>query len=241
MNLLQSLFEGNYPRLVAFDLDGTLVDSVPDLAWAIDRMLEQLGRSPAGVDKVRHWVGNGTEKLVARAILQQSANSSAAATVVQADELADAVGIFRDYYRQHLYCDSTLYDGVAKSLENLRDSGCVLTVITNKPKEFAQPLLSGLNIDTYFQRIWGGNCVPYKKPHPQPLLECALHFNLQPRQCLMVGDSVNDVQAARAAGYPIAAVSYGYNQGIAIAETDPDVVIDDLQELFAVCKQSKGE
>lgn len=225
MTPLEGLFAGQLPRLVMFDLDGTLLDSVPDLAAAVDAMLTQLGRSPAGIAKVRDWVGNGSKVLVRRALADQLEHSAIdEALADQAHQL-----FLQAYANSHGL--SSVYPGVRDCLDWLQARGVAMALVTNKPTQFIAPLLAQTGLAAYFRWVLGGDSLPVQKPDP-----AALHWVLQqasvlPQQALFVGDSRNDVQAARAAGVPCVAVSYGYNHGRPIAEENPLLVLPDLRQL----------
>lgn len=228
---LQALFDGALPAFIAFDLDGTLVDSVPDLSWAIDQMLLERNLSAVGDSQVRQWVGNGSAKLVQRALAygHKIKETELSHSVHQVSE---ALKRFKHFYGQR-YCHlSCLYPGVEGALSKLQDLAIPMVVVTNKPKEYAQPILSTLKLDIYFEQVLGGECLPKRKPDPLPLQHVLLPYGFEPSRCLMVGDSKNDVLAARAAGFKVAALSYGYNHGEAIADTKPDLLIANLTELF---------
>lgn len=213
------------PRLVLFDLDGTLVDSVPDLAYSIDSMLERLGRPPQGVEKVKLWVGKGAERLVKRAL--------SAGLEEDPDEalFQQAFGIFSDIYAANTCRESRLYPGVSEGVGYLLESGYVLGCISNKRQRFTGPLLEALDLFASFSVVVSGDSLTEKKPSPKPLLYAAQRVGVRPADALMVGDSVNDVQAARAAGMPVIGVRYGYNHGEDITLARPDYVLDSLAEL----------
>lgn len=217
-------------QALLFDLDGTLLDSVPDLAGAVDAMLEGLGHSPAGVERTAAWVGNGARLLVARALAH--ADGLAGEGDVPETLLDRAQQDFLRHYEQRLAVHSTLYPAVAETLDKLRLCGFRLAVVTNKPGRFVPPLLAHFGIGRHFQLVLGGDALPEKKPSPEPLLHCARHFGLAPSQCLMVGDSRTDVAAARAAGMQVVCVSYGYNHGGDVADCTPDAVLNSLAELL---------
>jgi len=223
-------FHGHLPQLIGFDLDGTLVDSVPDIAVATDRMLNALGRGAAGEDKVRGWVGNGAAMLVKRA-LADSHDPAAVAQVSDAD-FEPAMAGFRTFYTEENGRLTRLYPGVMEVLQAFHEMGVPLAVITNKPKMFADPLLVSLKIDRYFPLVLGGECLPHKKPHRMPLDEAANQLGVSADHSLMVGDSRNDVEAAKAAGWISAAVTYGYNHGEPVANSEPDWLLDDFRELI---------
>lgn len=213
------------PRLILFDLDGTLVDSVPDLAHCIDGMMIQIGRPAWGESRVREWVGNGVERLVKRALIGQLDGEPDTA------DYAQALALFMDLYSRHNGQRSRLYPGVKPALERLKNAGYTLACVTNKADQFTRPLLQALGVYDYFSLITSGDTLPRKKPDPLPLLHSAEHFGLTPAEALMVGDSSNDVKAARAAGFDIVCVPYGYNHGIDIHRSEPDAVIDSLEQL----------
>jgi len=227
---LTGLFHGHLPNLIGFDLDGTLVDSVPDLAAATDRMLLELGRPAAGEDKVRHWVGNGAALLVKRALADS--HDPAVVAAISDAEFEPASARFRAIYAEENGRQTRLYAGVREVLQALHSLGIPLAVITNKPKLFADPLLECMGITTYFDLVLGGECLAEKKPHPLPLQAAERHFGVAGSGCLMVGDSRNDVEAARAAGWVSAALTYGYNHGEPVASSNPDWVLDDFRELL---------
>jgi len=213
------------PKLIMIDVDGTLVDSVPDLAYCIDEMMQKLGLQKWGEDKVRHWVGNGVPKLVERALMGELEGQPI-------KEVFDvAYPIFLDLYEDNNAQRSYLYDGVREGLDYLISQGYQLGCVTNKSEQFTHPLLKALGIFNDFKIIISGDTLAKRKPDPMPLLYCAEHFNLKPKECLMLGDSVSDVKAARAAGFDIICMSYGYNHGNDIADENPDLVIDSMNQL----------
>lgn len=227
MTRLEQLFDGKLPRLAMFDLDGTLLDSVPDLAAAVDKMLMLLGRQPAGVAQVRDWVGNGSRVLVRRALAGQLQHDDVA------DELADeALALFMQAYSGGHELTS-VYPGVRECLDWLRERDVKLAIITNKPSQFIEPLLEEKGLTGYFQWLVGGDTLPQQKPDPAALLWVMDQAGVEPGASLFVGDSRNDVRAAKAAAVPCVALSYGYNHGEPIANEEPSLVLDDLRELVA--------
>ncbi len=227
MTRLEQLFGGKLPRLAMFDLDGTLMDSVPDLAAAVDKMLMLLGREPAGVAHVRDWVGNGSKVLVRRALAGQLQHEGVA------DELAnEALALFMQAYSGG-HDLTTVYPGVHECLDWLRARDVKLAIITNKPAQFIEPLLEEKGLNGYFQWLVGGDTLPQQKPDPAALLWVMDQAGVKPGDSLFVGDSRNDVRAAKAAAVPCVALSYGYNHGEPIANEEPALVLDDLRELVA--------
>lgn len=220
------------PELVIIDVDGTLVDSVPDLAWCVDETMRRIGRAPHGEARVREWVGNGVERLVERAL---------AGSLDGRPDPADferAYPIFLELYAENTSRRSRLYPGAAEALAALAEGGYRLAAVTNKARRFTEPLLRDLGVRERLALVVCGDDCARKKPDPEPLLCAARHFGLEPGRCLMVGDSVNDVRAARAAGMPVVCVSYGYNHGRDIREAAPDAVIDSLLELQPILEQA---
>ena len=211
--------------LILIDLDGTLVDSVPDIALAIDQMMSQLGMPSLGIDAVRHWIGNGIERLVARALQDQLKNEP------DSELFQSALDLFKNFYAQCNGHHSRLFQGVREGLDWLKSQGYVLACVTNKVEQFTVPLLKALDIHHYFRLIISGDTCPKKKPDPLPLLHAAEFFQVNPQNALMLGDSIHDVTAARAAGFQIISVSYGYNHGIDINEAAPDAIIDSFFQL----------
>jgi phosphoglycolate phosphatase len=213
------------PRMILIDVDGTLVDSVPDLAYCVDEMMQRLGRPLHGEAAVRNWVGNGVERLVRRALIGQLDGEPDEA------DFTRAYPIFLDLYAENTSKRSILYPGVREGLDWLKAAGYPLGCVTNKAAQFTEPLLKDLGVYDRFGIVISGDSLPKKKPDPLPLLHAAEHFGVAPADSLMVGDSVSDVRAARAAGFGIVCMSYGYNHGENIRLANSDAVIDSMIEL----------
>ncbi|MFA7620043.1 MAG: phosphoglycolate phosphatase [Thiohalomonadaceae bacterium] len=213
------------PEMILLDLDGTLVDSVPDLAFCVDELMRRLGRPSRGEDRVRDWVGNGVERLVKRALTGDMTAEPDPAL------FAEAMAMFNELYLANNGQRSRLFPGVQEGLERLRSMGCKLGCVTNKAARFTGPLLGQLEIGEFFGIVVSGDTTPHKKPHPGPLLHAADFFKVGPQHSLMVGDSRHDVEAARAAAFKVVCVSYGYNHGEDIRSAVPDAVIDSLNQL----------
>lgn len=227
MTRLEQLFDGRLPRLVMFDLDGTLVDSVPDLTAAVDSMLAQLGRPAAGIEQVRHWVGNGSLVLVRRALAGQLEHDGVDSALAQ-----QALALFMQAYAgSHVLTE--VYPGVRECLDWLAAKQIPLAVVTNKPSEFVAPLLEEKGLGGYFRWLVGGDTLPQQKPDPAALFWVMDKAGVSAADALFIGDSRNDVRAANAAGVPCVALSYGYNHGRPIAEESPALVLDDLRALVA--------
>lgn len=212
-------------RLLAFDLDGTLVDSVPDLAAAVDAALADLGLAAPGEAKVRDWVGNGARVLMERAL--HDALGEAPATA----RLDDAHERFLARYGEAPCARTRRYPGVSEALAGLSASGRRLALVTNKPAAFITPILRATGIESYFGLCLGGDSLTRRKPDPLPLIHVAEHFDVAPAHCLMVGDSRHDIAAGKAAGFRTLAVPYGYNHGESVAASRPDAIVESLAEL----------
>jgi phosphoglycolate phosphatase len=213
------------PQLILIDLDGTLIDTVPDLSYAIDGMMSHLDLPQRGEDKVRRWIGNGVDRLVKRALLDQIDGEP------DDDLFESALRLFKVLYTECNGRHSALYPGVREGLDWLKNQSYPLACITNKAEEFTLPLLKALAVYDEFGLVISGDSLPKKKPDPLPLLHAADHFQVEPHHALMIGDSINDVEAARAAGFQMIAVSYGYNHGQDIRLAEPDAVIDSFTQL----------
>lgn len=220
-------------RLVAFDLDGTLIDSVPDLSRAVDAALVDLNLPAAGEATVRDWVGNGSLVLMERALHHALTESAHAKRphAENADLLARAHDAFLAHYAIDPASRTRLYPGVRQALDALRASDLPLALVTNKPAAFIAPILEGFGLQDHFALCLGGDSLPRKKPDPAPLLHVAAHFEIPPNACLMVGDSRHDIVAGKAAGFRTLAVPYGYNHGQPVADSGPDAVVESLAEL----------
>lgn len=213
------------PKLIMIDVDGTLVDSVPDLAYCVDETMKAIGKKPWGEAQVRHWVGNGVPKLVERSLTGELEGTP---DQVEYDQ---AYPIFLELYSHNTSVRSCLYDGVKEGLDYMKAQGYTLGCVTNKDEQFTLPILKDLGIFDYFGIVVSGDTLSKKKPDPLPLLHSAEFFGIDPQHSLMLGDSVSDVKASRAAGFEIICMSYGYNHGNDIRDTNPDLVIDSMAEL----------
>ncbi len=221
---------------IIFDLDGTLIDSVPDLADAINRMLESLGREPFDEATIRGWVGNGAPTLVRRAL---SGGTQIDGSI---DEtlFERALETFLQAYRNTLCSRTTLFPGAEPMLTHLAKTGYRLSIVTNKPEPFVAPILRHLGIEPYFDLILGAESVAYKKPHPTPLLHVCEQFGTGPDRSLMVGDSKNDILAAKAAGMQSVGVAWGYNYDEPVEAYGPDAVIGNFEELLQLLGVNHG-
>lgn len=213
-------------RGVAFDLDGTLVETLPDLHEAALRMLAQLGRPPVPEATVRACIGDGVDRLVKRLLTGEPAGEPDAASFER------AVADFREHYGSVLTRASHPFAGAIHMLENLRDRGFKLACVTNKPARFTEPLLEGLALAQRLDLVLSGDSLPRRKPDPLPLLHAAGVFGIDAAQLLMVGDSPADTGSARAAGCPVFCVPYGYRGDLAVHELDCDAIVPTLSDLL---------
>lgn len=211
-------------KAVMIDLDGTLADTIPDLAAATNMMLRELGRPELAVSEVRTYVGKGIPNLVGRA-LTGSLDGHA-----PPDLLAQAMPIYERCYAAVNGRNSVIYPGVIEGLEALRAAQFPLGCVTNKSGRFTTPLLEFLGLARYFGQVVAGDTLPQKKPDPAQLVYACRNLDVAPRDMLFIGDSVNDAQAARAAGCPVFCVPYGYNEGRDVRELDVDAIVDSLAE-----------
>jgi len=218
------------PEMVVLDLDGTLVDTVPDLSYCLDNMLRELSLPEAGEVKARECVGNVIEVLVKRGLSNNLVPDNFDKGP-EASLFEKALPIFIESYRENACKHSQLYAGVREGLDYLTSNHFKLGCVTNKMSQFTNTILETLGIKDAFGIVISGDTLAKKKPDPLPLLHAAKHFTASPGKSLMVGDSVNDVQAARAAGFQVLCVSYGYNLGQDIHLANPDFVVDSLAEL----------
>ena len=210
-------------KMVMIDLDGTLIHTAPDLAACANRMLADLGRAPAPVETVMTWIGNGVPRLVKRALTGQMLAEPEEALFEK------ALAIFQKHYLAHVSDLSRPFPGVVAGLDRLKARGFHLACITNKAEAFTLPLLKNLDLYKYFELVLSGDSLPKQKPDPLPLLHACKHFGITPDHGMLIGDSSNDVEAARAAGMPVLCVPYGYNHGHDIRESHPDAVVDSLE------------
>ena len=215
----------NTPQAVLFDLDGTLVDSVPGIHQALHQALSQHTGAGCSINDVRHWVGNGPHRLVQRGLT--SVQGKAFTT-----ELLDAtLNTFNQGYAQCVY-NGALYSGVADGLWKLQQAGLRLACITNKPWPFTEPYLEHLGIAQHFDTVICADQVTQPKPHPESLSLACTRFDIKPGQAVMVGDSVNDLAPALALEMPAIAVSYGYHQNESLADQQPVLIADSFADVL---------
>lgn len=218
-------------KLIGFDLDGTLVDSLPDLALSVNSALAEFNLPAAPESLVLTWIGNGADILIARAL--DWAQSQSAIRLDQ-PQIAQLKARFNFFYGENLCNVSRLFPNVKSTLEQLKAQGFILAVVTNKPTKHVQPVLAAFGIEHLFSETLGGQSLPAIKPHPAPLYYLCGKFGLYPHQILFVGDSRNDILAAHNAGCAAVGLTYGYNYNIPIAESQPDWVLDDFADILNI-------
>jgi phosphoglycolate phosphatase len=222
-----SVLEMEFPlvvKAVMIDLDGTLLDTAGDLATAANMMLRELGKAELPPETIQSYIGKGIEKLVKRALTASMDGEPEA-------ELFDrAMPMYERDYAKTLCVATRPYPGVLDGLRALREHGIRLACVTNKAEAFTLPLLRATSLLEFFDMVLSGDSLPRKKPDPMPLLHACKQFNIEPGEMLLIGDSLNDAQAARAAGCHIFCVPYGYNEGRDVRELDCDAVVPSLYE-----------
>jgi phosphoglycolate phosphatase len=212
---------------VLIDLDGTLMDTAPDLAAAANRMRADFGLPPLPLDRIAAFVGKGAEVLVHRALTDDLAGRA------EPEAFARGRASFYAHYTVENGLQAIVFDRVPQALEQLRNRGLKVACVTNKPKEFTVPLLAKMDLARYFDAVVAGDEVAEKKPHPALLLEACRRMQLKPTEVMLIGDSVNDAQAARAAGCGCVLVETGYNEGEGVARLAGAPGLDAIVETLA--------
>ncbi|MBO9661524.1 phosphoglycolate phosphatase [Dokdonella sp.] len=216
------------------DLDGTLLDTVPDIAEAVNAVLLELGRAPLEERVVAGYVGQGVDVLLHRAL------GGGFDAQVEPGLHARARRAFAAAYAATNGRRTRFYPGVVEGLDAFRALGLRLACVTNKPQAPTDALLAQFGLDRYFEFALGGDVLPQRKPQPEPLLHAAQRLGVAADACLMLGDSANDARAARAAGMPVVLVDYGYTEGRPIGDIDCDAVISSFAELSASLRASRA-
>ena len=214
-------------RAVLFDLDGTLVDSAPDLTLAANKMLSALGYPQVNCTQVKGWVGDGVRSLVLRAL------TAIVGDVPDESLIEQGYVLFQRYYAESVYQDSTLYLGVHETLQTLKSSGLALACVTNKPSRFTKPMLEKSGLTGFFGAVVSGDDLSLKKPDPAPLEFAAEQLGVPLTACVLVGDSTNDIRAAGAAGIPVLWATYGY---AGRDDIEQDATHGAIDTIFQLCE-----
>lgn len=215
-------------QLLIFDFDGTLIDSVPDLADATNAMLTTLGKDTYPIGTIRNWVGNGSRMLVERALVGKIEVLDDELTVEEADH---AEQVFFDAYKNLSGSKTIAYPDVDSGLQKLQAAGYTLALVTNKPIRFVPKILQFFGWQDLFSEVLGGDSLALKKPDPAPLLHVCQALSVTPEQAIMIGDSRNDILAGQNANMDTLGLSYGYNYGQDIRELNPTEAFDDFAAL----------
>lgn len=217
----------NFPlpiKAVVIDLDGTLLNTAPDLAHAAQLMMADLGLPCPSEETIATYIGNGVSRLVKRVLTGEMDAEP------DPDLFARAIAAYNRHYGEYVALHTRPFPGVVAGLDAFKAMGVRLACITNKAAQFTHPLLKQTGLFDYFELILSGDTLPKRKPDPLPLLHACKEFGIQPQELLLIGDSLNDTQAARAAGCPVFCVPYGYNRGRPVSELDLDAIVPTLAE-----------
>lgn len=218
-------------KAVMIDLDGTLLDTASDLALAANKMLGELGKPELSTATIQSYIGKGIQRLIKRSLTGEMDGEPEPAL------LARAIPIYRRHYAENLCVNTRPYPGVIDGIDALRKTGFQLACITNKTEVFTLPLLRATNLMDCFDIVVSGDSLPKRKPDPMPLLHICKHFNVSPHEALLIGDSLNDTTAARAAGCHVFCVPYGYNEGNDVRELDCDAIVATILEATKLIKK----
>jgi phosphoglycolate phosphatase len=214
---------------ILLDLDGTLLHTAPELTESANRMLRDLARPAVSQELLMSYIGNGISWLVKRAL---TGDMHGEPNVVLFDK---ALPLFEKHYTE-LLLQSKAFEGVIEGLDKMQAAGFRLGCITNKVARYTQPLLNGCGLAHYFEIVLSGDSLPEKKPHPMQLLHASKFFGVPVEKLLLIGDSLSDTLAARAAGCPVFCVPYGYNHGEPVESLNPDAVIANLPAAMPLIK-----
>lgn len=214
-------------KIIGFDLDGTLVNTLPDLTLVVNSMFLEHGLPVTTQEKVLSWIGKGADIFFQNAIAYTG-------KIFDAATLTQMRMSFDRYYATYVCEESVLYPNVKTTLEALKAKGFTLVVITNKPTKLVEPVLSAFGIFELFSDYLGGQSLPKIKPFPDPILYICEKYGISPSEMLFVGDSENDVIASLAAGCDVVGLTYGYNYNIPIADAHPTFVADDFAQVLEI-------
>ncbi len=217
-------------KAVMIDLDGTLLDTAMDLATAANLTLEEFGLSKVDPETIKTFIGKGVLNLMTKTYIASAGSAP--------EDFDPVMEIFEKHYDSVVSKESHPYPGVVEGLEAMKAAGFRLACITNKVARFTIPLLKDTGLYDFFEIVLSGDSLPKKKPDPLPLLHACEHFGIKPPEMLLIGDSINDVQAARAAGCAVFCVPYGYNEGMDVRELDSDALVESLLDATRLIEKS---
>jgi len=217
-------------KVIIFDLDGTLIDSAPDLALAINHMLTKLNRKTFSSDTIRYWVGSGAETLIKRAL----SGGLEIDETIEKSLWRENEKICFDFYAKNSTINTVTYPHVVSSLQKLKEHGFILAIVTNKPFSFIDPILKALHLSEFFKIILGADSLEKKKPNPMPLLHVCDKLGFSVEQAVMVGDSKSDILAGHACNMQTIGVSYGYNYDEDISTYNPNIILDNFSDILTV-------
>ena len=211
-----------------FDLDGTLADTAPDLARALNRVLRVLNCPAVSLENTRNWIGNGMRRLLERALAGDGNKKADPETVDR------GIALFEPFYAEAVWTDSVCYPGVVDGLAELKRMGYKMGCVTNKPRSCTGALLERSGLADFFEVVVAGDDLGEAKPAPAPLLYAADQLYVSPQDCVVIGDSRNDVDAARAAGMAILLVTWGYHQGLELSTMGATQLVSQFNQIFHV-------
>lgn len=216
-------------KVIAFDLDGTLVNSLPDLAFSLNSAFAEARLPLAPEKEVLTWIGKGADILFEKGLEWTGKKDQ-----LSQNDIIQMKKRFDYFYGENICNKSVLFKNVKSTLENLHQQGYILAIVTNKPTKHVQPVLKAFEIEHLFSEALGGQSLPMIKPHPAPLFYLCGKFGCYPNEILFIGDSKNDIIAAKSAGCTSVGLTYGYNYNIPISESEPDYVCEDFAEILKI-------
>ena len=213
-------------RALLFDLDGTLADTAPDLTRALNRVLNSFDFPAVTVENTRNWIGNGIRRLLEQALAAEGKKK------VSPEFVDQGVALFEPFYAEMVWTDSVCYPGVVDGLAELRRMGYKMGCVTNKPRSCTGKLLEHSGLADFFEVVVAGDDLVETKPAPAPLLHAADQLKVSPKDCVVIGDSRNDIDAARAAGMAVLAVTWGYHQGLELSAMGATRLVSQFNQIF---------
>jgi len=213
--------------LIVFDLDGTLVDTAPDLTHALNHVLTSINRPVVELSQVRHMVGAGAAAMI------KLGTRATGAEITDEEELQELLQLYLNYYSAHIYEESKAFPNMVETLEHFQAQDFLMSICTNKPTAMSTQLIEVMGLSAYFRVNFGADSVAYKKPDPRHLLETIKQSDGHPSKTIMIGDSTTDFKTAKAAGIPVILVDFGYSD-IPVQTLGADAVISDFSELKSI-------